>query len=276
MSDESLITDRCGTCGAPATGRFCANCGAGLTHGQCGTCSATLAPDARFCHRCGTAVALASAAPAPGESATAAPAAPRGSSLPWSIAALAVIAFLALLIGQQFGSDGGAPAPAAGSGLADFQPLGAPPAAAASAGDISNLSPRERADRLFDRVMRLSAEGKADSVQFFAPMALTVYETLGPLDDDLRYDFGRVAEAVGRPEIARAQADSILTRNPDHLLGLALALRVASTDGDAAREGEFARRLLAAEPAELARALPEYQRHATDIRTALDHARTVK
>lgn len=281
MPDDSLTADdRCAACGAAAAGRFCANCGAGLASGNCSFCDASLAPDARFCHRCGnpvagTATRMVTTASAPtatsAQSPSAAAPGTRGSTLPWAIAGLAVIAFVALLAGQRFRSgDSAAP----GNGQAPFQPLGA--ASATSAGDISDLSPRERADRLFDRVMRLSAEGKTDSVQFFAPMALTVYQTLGPLDDDLRYDFGRVAEAVGRPEIARAQADSILARNPDHLLGLSLALRAATTDGDATREREFARRLIAAEPAEIARALPEYQRHATDIRTALDHARTVK
>ena len=35
------------------------------------------------------------------------------------------------------------------------------------------MTPRERADRLFDRIMRLDTEGKKDSVQFFAPMAIS-------------------------------------------------------------------------------------------------------
>ncbi|HXI97884.1 MAG TPA: hypothetical protein VNG73_03005, partial [Gemmatimonadaceae bacterium] len=39
--------------------------------------------------------------------------------------------------------------------------------------DISSLSPQERADRLYNRVMLLATQGKVDSVQFFAPMALT-------------------------------------------------------------------------------------------------------
>ena len=51
---------------------------------------------------------------------------------------------------------------------------GAGAAGAAGAGrapDLSQMSPRDIADRLFDRVMRLSSEGKVDSAQFFATMA---------------------------------------------------------------------------------------------------------
>lgn len=139
--------------------------------------------------------------------------------------------------------------------------------------DISSLSPRERADRLYDRVMRLSSEGKTDSVQFFAPMALSVYQSLGPLDADLRYDFGRVAEVTGAPEIARAQADSILAGDSTHLLGLVLGMRAAQLRGDSTASRGFARRLLAAEPSENAKALPEYQRHQGDILEALAEAR---
>jgi hypothetical protein len=139
--------------------------------------------------------------------------------------------------------------------------------------DISNLSPRERADRLFDRVMRLSSEGKTDSVKFFAPMALSVYQSLGPLDADLRYDFGRVAEVAGAAEIARAQADSILATDSTHLLGLVLSIRAAQLRGDSAAARTFSRRLLAAEPSESAKKLPEYERHQGDILEALAEAR---
>jgi len=135
------------------------------------------------------------------------------------------------------------------------------------------MSPRERADRLFDRVMRLSSEGKTDSVQFFAPMALQTYATLGPLDADLRYDYGRVAEAAGAAEIARAQADTILQADSTHLLGLVLAVRAAVLRSDTAAARLFSRRLLAAEPSESAKKLPEYERHQGDILDALAEAR---
>jgi hypothetical protein len=192
--------------------------------------------------------------------------------LPWAVAAIALLAFVALLAGQRFGgarvasttpppvSDGDVPASTAS-------------AAPGRAPDISNLSPRERADRLYDRVMRLSSEGKVDSVQFFAPMALSVYQTLGPLDADLRYDFGRVAEVAGATAIATAQADTILAADSTHLLGLVLGVRAAQLQGDSVAARRYAHRLLAAEPSESAKRLPEYQRHQGDILEALADAR---
>jgi hypothetical protein len=192
------------------------------------------------------------------------------SALPWAVAAISLLALVALVAGQRFA---GTRAPTPATPPADAPFASGAPAEAARAPDISNLSPRERADRLYDRVMRLSSEGKTDSVQFFAPMALSVYQSLGPLDADLRYDFGRVAEVSGAAGIARAQADSILAGDSNHLLGLVLGVRAAQLRGDSAAARTFSRRLLAAEPSESAKKLPEYQRHQGDILEALAEAR---
>ena len=179
---------------------------------------------------------------------------------------MALLALIALLAGQRFGGQRAADAAAA-------TPPDAQAPQTVRAPDISNLSPRERADRLFDRIMRLSSEGKTDSVQFFAPMAMSVYQSLGPLDADLRYDFGRIAETAGAVEVARAQADTILRSDSTHLLGLVLGIRAAQLRGDSASAQAFSRRLLAAEPTESAKQLPEYQRHQGDILDALAEAR---
>jgi hypothetical protein len=50
-------------------------------------------------------------------------------------------------------------------------------------------------------------------------------------------------------------------------------MRAAQLRGDSAASRGFARRLLAAEPSENAKALPEYQRHQGDILEALAEAR---
>lgn len=142
--------------------------------------------------------------------------------------------------------------------------------------DISSLSPQERADRLYTRVMILNSEGKADSVQFFAPMALTAYQMLEPLNADQRYDMGRIAEVAGQLDIARAQADTILRNSPTHLLGLILAARAAELLAQPAQKAEFTRRLLAAEKSELATKKGEYERHEDDIKRALADARSAK
>jgi hypothetical protein len=195
------------------------------------------------------------------------------SALPWAVAAIALLALVALVAGQRFGGTRVASSTPLPSADAASAAGGAPAGEATRAPDISSLSPRERADRLYDRVMRLSSEGKTDSVQFFSPMALSVYQSLGPLDADLRYDFGRVAEVSGAAAIARAQADTILAADSTHLLGLVLGIRAAQLRGDSAAARGFARRLLAAEPSESAKRLPEYQRHQGDILEALAEAR---
>jgi hypothetical protein len=255
----------CPNCSAATTGRYCSECGAAVADATCAGCRSLLSPGAKFCHRCGTAVGTAPTGTA--EPRTTA------SALPWAVAAIAMLALIALLAGQHFGGTRGPssaaspPAPEGGGGE------GAPSASAPRAPDISSLSPRERADRLYDRIMRLSSEGKTDSIQFFSPMALSVYQSLGPLDADLRYDYGRVAEVAGAAGIARAQADSILATDSTHLLGLVLGVRAAQLRGDSAAARSYSRRLLAAEPTESAKRLPEYERHQGDILEALAEAR---
>ena len=135
------------------------------------------------------------------------------------------------------------------------------------------MSPEERADRLFNRVMRLSSEGEADSAALFAPMALGALEALAPLNAHRRYDMGVVALVSGDVSRAAAQADTILAQRPTHLLGLALAARAADARGSAAAAKNFRRRLLAAESTERVSALPEYADHDADIRAAVELAR---
>jgi hypothetical protein len=264
MSSVTTPDKICPNCGAPTSGRFCSDCGAAVADAVCGGCRSLLSPGAKFCHRCGTA--------AGSQPITAGAPRSTASPLPWAVAAIAMLAVVALVAGQRF-SGNRAAAPTATPGGEAAVAAGGAPTEAVRAPDISSLSPRARADRLYDRMMRLSSEGKTDSVQFFAPMALSVYQSLGPLDADLRYDFGRVAEVAGVADIARAQADSILTGDATHLLGLVLAVRAAQLRGDSTAAGGFRQRLLAAERSESAKQLPEYQRHQSDILEALAEAR---
>src|SRR5213079_541375 len=83
--------------------------------------------------------------------------------------------------------------------------------------DISQMSPEERANRLFNRVMILAEAGKNDSVQFFLPMALGAYGQLPSLDADARYHVGLLQRAGGDANAALAQADTIRKAIPTHL-----------------------------------------------------------
>lgn len=200
------------------------------------------------------------------------------STLPWAIAAVALLAALAALAGRGFNAspDSTLDAPQNELPQAGLDDRGTAPGGQGGmrAPDISSLSPQERAERLYTRIMILNSQGKADSVQFFAPMALAAYQMLEPLHADQRYDMGRVAEVAGQIDVARAQADTILRDAPTHLLGLILASRAADLLSLSSQKAEFNRRLLAAEKSEFATKKPEYDRHEDDIKRAVAEART--
>jgi hypothetical protein len=255
----------CASCGASASGHYCANCGAPLAGAKCASCSSDLSPGAKFCHRCGASAGVST------------PREPRTSSLPWIVAALAFLALFAMAAGRGFNAkrsstvDGSSNAlPQAGL---DDRAGSDDQSAGVRAPDISSLSPEERADRLYNRVMTLASQGKIDSVQFFAPMAIQSYLLLSPLSADQRYDLGRIGEVVGALPLAKAQADTILRENPSHLLGLILEARLAVIAGDSTQLHSYERRLIAAEKLELAKKREEYLRHQDDITTALQQAR---
>ena len=247
----------CPSCGAASTGKFCAECGAPLAGASCSTCRAPLTPGAKFCHRCGT--------PA---GATRTPAADKpsgvGTALPWSVAAIALLALIALAAGQRFSR---APQPAGQLTTSAGVPIGQ--GGQPRAPDISGMTPTQRAERLYDRVMSAAERGLADSVQFFIPMALQAYEAIGELNADQRYDMGRLAEVAGDAQIATAQADTILRAQPDHLLGLILATRAARLRNDEGAAARHLERFARVESSERRKQLPEYLLHQNDIDMAL-------
>jgi hypothetical protein len=249
-SPESFVP--CPRCKAPASGRFCANCGAALAGAKCAACNHALTPGARFCNECGASVGVAMAPSAK-------------SVLPWIVPGIAVMVLVAFLIGQRVARG------SSGAATPDATADGAPPPAAGGmrAPDISAMSPEERASRLFDRVMRYGEQGKSDSLKIFAPMAIQAYEMMGPLDAHGRYDVGMIGIVSGDVQLARAEADTILTANKTHLLGLVLAMKAAGLRRDAGARAEYYRRLVAATPAERAKNLKEYQDHSADIDAAL-------
>jgi hypothetical protein len=251
---------KCASCGADASGKFCASCGAPLEGATCATCRSPLTPGAKFCHRCGS----------PAGAGVRAIERPSGvnAALPWAVAAIALLALIALAAGQRFSR-----APQGGGELTT--PMGSP-IQGSRAPDISSLTPAERAERLYDRIMGAAERGRADTVQFFMPMALQAYEALGPLNIDQRYDLGRLAEVAGDARLATAQSDTILRSQPQHLLGLVLASRAARLRGDERASLQFLERLARAEKAEREKQLPEYLLHQNDIDIALAELRQRK
>jgi len=249
------MTTTCPSCGAEASGKFCANCGAPLQGAVCGNCRAPLTPGAKFCHRCG---APAGAVPAERHSGV-------GNALPWSVAAIALLALVALAAGQRVARARETPVET----TAMPTPAGTP----GRAPDISSLSPAERAERLYDRIMGAAERGRVDTVRFFMPMAIQAYAALGDLTTDQRYDLGRLGEVAGDATVASAQADTILREHPQHLLGLVLASRAARMRGDDRAARQYLTQLSKAERSERQKQLPEYLLHQNDIESALTELR---
>ena len=264
-SPSSPATIRCPSCNAAAAGHFCSNCGAALGASSCAACSRPLPTGARFCHHCGAAVVSTGAAPA----------APSRFAIAWLVPAIAVLLLVTFLIGQRLGRSGtvaGDPV-AATPGMATPAPTdGRGPRAP----DISSMSPEDRAAKLFDLIMRFGQEGKQDSVRFFAPMAIRAYEMIGPPDLHIRYDEGIIAVIAGDANFATAEADTILTQAPTHLLGLILAVKAAGLRQDMTARTQFVQRFLAAIPAERKKKLKEYDDHKNDIAAELTAARGAK
>ena len=249
----------CLSCSRPVRGRFCSNCGAIAEASGCATCGSVLEAGDRHCAQCGA-----------GVSGVAGTRRDQGQRTAWIVAGIAFAA-LALSVVLQRASDrrarDAAAVGAAAPGIVAQSPDGG---GALSAQALDSIPPRELFDRLYDRIMRLRQEGKVDSVRFFAPMAQMLAErALQPLDADLRYDLGTIADAAGDYDTERAQADTILGSDPDHLLGLLLRMRAARATGDNAAATRYQRQLASTAPRELAKNRPEYQRHRPELDAAV-------
>src|SRR5437667_11369666 len=223
---------------------------------NCHACGAQLAGTARFCHKCG--------APVGG-------ALPRAAGwrggLPWGVAGIAVGALLTVLV-LRLGA--GSREPGAGA------PASAPaPGSLLPAPDISQMSPEERATRLYNRVMSLHSQGKPDSAEFFLPMALQAYAMLPALDVDARYHIGVLDLTGGHAAGALAQADTIRRATPTHLFGFMLRARALELTHDTAGARRAYRAFLQNEAAERARQRPEYGEHAQNLDAFRDQAKQV-
>lgn len=204
----------------------------------CHACGATLSEGARYCHKCGAS--------------TTAPSTGWRVGLPWGIAGLAVGALIGVLAMRGSGSAAAdaTPAPATAPFAGGAVTSGAP--------DISQMSPEERAQRLFDRVMRLDEAGKTDSVQFFLPMALGAYQQLPALSLDAHFDVGLLKIAGNDAGGALAEADTIRREVPTHLFADILRARSLEAQNNARGARTAYQSFLKNEPSERARRRPEY------------------
>ncbi len=191
----------------------------------------------------------------------------RDSRVPWLIAGMLVIggltwiAFLGInrnsppsvpRMANSGNAAPGAPVDEEGSGAA---PAGTPP-------DISSMSPAERFNRLYDRVMRAASTGDSAQARQFMPMAILAYGMLDTVTADLQYHAAVLyAESGAYPE-ALALADTILAQHPNHLFGYLVRGEVADRRGSAAAAAAARKEFNAHYQAEIGRAdRPEYAEH---------------
>jgi hypothetical protein len=144
----------------------------------------------------------------------------------------------------------------------------------AAAPDISALSPRERFDRLYNRVMTAAENDDQATVDAFAPMAAQAYALLDQVDVDARYHLALILLHSGGLAEARAQGDSIETSVPGHLFGYLVQGAIARYEKDQLALDTIYRAFLSHYPAEQQRGRPEYAEHARALEEFATAART--
>jgi hypothetical protein len=175
----------------------------------------------------------------------------------WTIAGVAVL-LTVLFVGYEIGK-GRVPAPT----VADMGNAGNQGSAAATSRppDISKMSPRERFDRLWERVMRAAEAQSADTVTMFSPMALAAYRQLDSVDTDARLHVAMIHVAVGELREAKALADTIERNEPGHLFTDLIRGSVAEQENDAKTLARAYTDFLAHYDRELAANRKEYVDH---------------
>ena len=241
-------TVQCPSCGKHAAGKFCSHCGSPIMS-VCPSCDSEVKPGSRVCHECG-------------ESLDVRPASKQWTAqtiAPWVALGIATLALIVALA-SWFGRSSGAPAPA------PFSPpmTSAVPAPGQSV-DLASMSPREAANRLFNRVMAASENGNTEEALKFAPMALEAYDNLGSLDNDARYHVALLHLTAGDIKSARVQIDKLRQAVPNHLLAIMLEHQIAERSGKKDSAARTYKAFLAAYDAEIAKGREEYQDHLKSI-----------
>lgn len=203
----------------------------------------------KFCSHCGASL-TGTVAPAPWNAQAIAP---------WAALGVATIALVVALV-SLFSRDKDAPAPAP-----LFPPLSSTVPVPGQPPDLSSMSPREAADRLFNRVMAASENGDSAEALRFAPMALQAYNNLGTLDNDARYHVALLHLTAGDNKSARVQVDMLRKSVPNHLLGFMLEHEIAERSGNNDSAARANKAFLAAYAAEIAAGRAEYQDHLNSI-----------
>jgi len=127
--------------------------------------------------------------------------------------------------------------------------------------DISSMTPRERFDRLYNRIMQASERRDSAEVERFTPMALGAYQQLETRDADARYHAAVLQMQVGNLPAARALADTIVKESPGHLFGYVIRATAARLQNEPAALARAQNDFLAHYEAEMRLKRVEYLEH---------------
>lgn len=256
----------CPECNKPATGNFCQHCGAKLGGRFCNQCGGKLSAGAKFCNQCGAKAAGAVGGASPRREIVAEVVG--GQNLPWWIAGAAMFVLIVVV-----GVSMVRPGPPAGPGASDIGGGAATATPAMGvAPDISDMSPIEAADRLFNRVMSSISQGDSAGAQAFLPMAIAAYQRARPLTLDGLFHLSMLNRTAMNLEAALDNALEIVEQDPDHLLGRAAAAEAAIELGEMDEAAIHYRRILEVYDEESQRALSEYEMHSAIVVALKDDA----
>ena len=206
--------------------------------------------EARFCHRCGKPVTAAAATPAAGSERRA-----------WIFSGVACVLLVGAIAYRVSDASRNPVAPDMANAGAAAGAQGAGGAPAGPAPDISAMTPRERFDRLFNRIMQAAERRDSTEVRRFTPMALGAYDQLDSRDTDARYHAAVLHMQVGDFDAARALADTILIESPHHLFGYVVRGQVAELQGADGPLRQARRDFLAQYASQMATKRVEYLEH---------------
>jgi hypothetical protein len=138
-----------------------------------------------------------------------------------------------------------------------------PPASAdeLAAVDLADLTPRQAADHLFDRVMRALIAHNVTEARNFLPMAIAAYVDVDSLGPDGAFHLATLQRVGADNTAALETTRAALAQYPDHLLVLGEAAAASLGLGDTVFAQQYAGRFLEVYETEVQRDLEDYAHH---------------
>lgn len=224
----------------------------------CSSCGHTPPAGARFCNQCGGAIsnaaapaALAAASNVASSGTRPAPAAGAQTNSLWIVGGVVLVGVMLVALYPIF-------SPQSKNLVPPQQAVGP----SASSIDLTTMTPRQAADRLWERVMQAVSRGDTQEVVNFLPMAIGAYEIVDSLDLDGQYHLSALKleglDGAGALEVAGAG----LEEYPNHLLLLGAAAEAALALEDSTAARTFYQTMLDVWDAELSTNRSDYLAHA--------------